>query len=119
MSVTPGLLERLLQWATWADKSQNEALAQTLRDAAYHLSPKLRRREVSCVTCHAMYLPSRRPNENRRTYCPSCRADGAAHRDAQRQYQAKRYRAAVMREVERLERAPATTEDPSVARMRL
>ena len=42
-----------------------------------------------CSHCRSAYLPSRRPNPNRRRYCDGCRATGAAVRDASRDYYAR------------------------------
>lgn len=39
---------------------------------------------ATCSECTRLYMPSRRPNPNRRQYCDECRALGVPLRDAQR-----------------------------------
>ncbi len=42
-----------------------------------------------CSECHLSYAPSRRPNANRRNYCPRCRRNGIPQRDAARDARAR------------------------------
>jgi hypothetical protein len=43
-----------------------------------------------CSNCPNTYMPTRRPNPNRRNYCPECREKGIPWRDAARAARAKR-----------------------------
>lgn len=46
-----------------------------------------------CASCSTPFTPSRKPNPNRSSYCPSCGLR-AANRDAARRYRAKKKEAA-------------------------
>lgn len=41
-----------------------------------------------CHNCGSLYAPKKRPDPNRRNYCPDCREAGAPQRDARRKYRA-------------------------------
>lgn len=43
-----------------------------------------------CSECGAPYLVARRPDRNRRTFCPPCRAGGAPQRQASRDYRERK-----------------------------
>lgn len=45
---------------------------------------------TTCSACRQAYVPSRRPAEGRRRYCPTCRRSGADKRDASRVYYRRR-----------------------------
>lgn len=45
-----------------------------------------------CSECQMPYAPNRRPNPNRRNYCPLCRDEGVPNRDAQRAWRARQER---------------------------
>lgn len=42
-----------------------------------------------CSSCGRGYAPDRRPNQNRRSYCPTCQAQKIPQRDAARDYRAR------------------------------
>lgn len=42
-----------------------------------------------CHNCQMPYQPTKRPDPNRRNYCPQCREAGAPQRDARRDYRAR------------------------------
>jgi hypothetical protein len=56
-----------------------------------------------CSACGAVYFPTRRPNINRRTYCPECRKRKRHLRDASRAYR-QRYQQATSKGVLRRDR---------------
>jgi hypothetical protein len=41
---------------------------------------------VRCASCGTPFFPARRPPKGRRSYCPTCRQEGAPARDAAREY---------------------------------